>query len=627
MKSIKIIGMLMAAAVSLLSCNKDETSGMYLEVAASDCILEPANASYFMVVNAVGKWKVESDAEWCTLYPQVGEDEGRFYINAENWNKGYARNCQVKVILQDGSERMINVKQNGQPAYLNLDEERLSFPSDATSGVVLVSTNVNWTVEVVSENEGEDISWLTLGETTEKTQTFKLTSNTEVERRTGIIRFSQEDDSDVFAELTIVQFPILDKSKAVLKTIREMFVENSGIIEDNIKIEGFVTSDKMTGNTEAYQMYLQDASGRGILFEFSDAAKNTFELNDKVGVWLAACELKTVNGVAKITNLTEANLIEETSLTGTEAIPVVVTDLSAMDPDELENTLVELDNVCFTYPFGTLYNSNKETGNDCVTLLRDSFGNNIDLRTHTTFTEKHTRLVPAGNCNVTGILMKHGENLVLRVRRAADLSESVVPSVYRTIAEWYNIGSWTNTTAGSSWAPKAGAGSMTFGTFGVLKQGWNYDRINPNEKNGSSNGHHGPQLDHWWDTGSGTGRSWEFSTSTADATGDIYLSLYTGSSNDGPKDFTVEWTDSNEAGAKWTQAGTYKCWSWGDTGSDHNNILMNVDMKLPGAQGKVLLRIRLRCSSAERAQENPANPLISTGGSNKLCYISLEERY
>ena len=426
--------------------------------------------------------------------------------------------------------------------------------------------------------------------------------------------------------MTIIQFPVLDKNKAILKTIREVFVENSGIIEDNIKIEGFVTSDKTSGNTEAYQMYLQDNSGRGILFEFSDAEKNVYALNDKVGVWLAACEMKTVDGVTKITNLTEANLIGETSLTGTEATPVTVTDLSTIDPAELENTLVKLTNVCFTYPFGTLYNSNKETGNDCVTLLRDSYGNNINLRTHTTFTEKHARLVPAGNCNVTGILMKHGDGLVLRIRRAVDLSDSTIPSVYRTIVEWYNVGKWINTTLGSSWIPKTGAGDMTFGAFGALKQGWNYDRIDPFQKNSATNGHHGPQLDHWWDTGSGTGQSWEFSTSTADATGDIYLSLYTGSSNDGPKNFTVEWTDSSETGAKWTQVGTYECWSWGDANSDHSNILMNVDMKLPGVQGKTLLRIRLRCSSAERAQENKSNPLISINGSNKLCYISIEER-
>ena len=222
--------------------------------------------------------------------------------------------------------------------------------------------------------------------------------------------------------------------------------------------------------------------------------------------------------------------------------------------------------------------------------------------------------------------MKHGDGLVLRIRRAVDLSDSTIPSVYRTIVEWYNVGKWINTTLGSSWIPKTGAGDMTFGAFGALKQGWNYDRIDPFQKNSATNGHHGPQLDHWWDTGSGTGQCWEFSTSTADATGDIYLSLYTGSSNDGPKNFTVEWTDSSETGAKWTQVGTYECWSWGDANSDHSNILMNVDMKLPGVQGKTLLRIRLRCSSAERAQENKSNPLISINGSNKLCYISIEER-
>lgn len=626
MKQIKIIAILIATAVLLSSCKKDETPNLYLEVAAPDCVLDPTDASYFMVVNAVGKWRVESDAEWCTLYPQVGEDEGRFYINAENWNKGYARNCQVKVILQDGSEQTIDVRQNGQPAYLKLDEERLSFSSETTSGIVLVSTNVNWTAEIRPATAGEDTSWLTLGETTGKTQAFRLSNNTAVDRRTGIIRFSQEDDPNVYAELTIIQFPVLDKSKAVLKTIREMFAENSGIIGDNIKIEGFVTSDGNTGNTKEYQMYLQDNSGRGILFEFSDVSKNTYALNDKVGVWLAACELKTVDGITKIANLTEANLIGETSLTEAEATPVVVTDLSAMDPAELENTLVELNNVCFTYPFGTLYNSNKETGNDCVTLLRDSYGNNIALCTHTTFTEKHARLVPVGNCNVAGILMRRGNDLILRVRRASDLSDSTTPSAYRIIAEWYNIGGWANTAAGSSWAPKTGVGNMTFGTFGALKQGWNYDRIDPTQKNSGTNAHHGPQLDHWWDTGSGIGQSWEFSTSTADAAGDIYISLYTGSSNDGPKNFTIEWTDSNETGAQWTQAGTYACWSWGDTDSDHSNILMNVDMKLPGAQGKTLLRIRLRCSSAERAQENTSNPLISTGGSNKLCYISVEEK-
>lgn len=330
--------------------------------------------------------------------------------------------------------------------------------------------------------------------------------------------------------------------------------------------------------------------------------------------------------MTKISNITDANLVDNTSLSGDGATPVEIGDISAIDQDAMENTLVTLKNVCFTYPFGTLYNSNKETGNDCVTLLRDSKGNNIDLRTMTTFKEKHARLIPSGNCDVTGILMKHDGHLVLRVRSFDDIVESAVPSVWHTVVEWYNIGSWTNTVGGTSWAPKAGAGTFVFGTFGDLKQGWCYDRIDPSQKNSAKNGHHGPQLNHWWDTGSGTGQCWEFSTSTAGCTGDIWMSLYTGSSNDGPKNFVVEWTDSEAVDAVWNKAGSYLCWSWGDTGSDHSNILMNVDMKLAGAQGHQLLRVRLRCADSERAQSNASNPLITTSGSNKLCYVRISER-
>lgn len=608
-------------AVGFLSCAKESVQEYHLELESHDCEVAPVKGSYKMTVFGEGSWYVKSDADWCSLYPSVGKDDGRFYINAADWDRGYSRTCKVVVTLQDSTKYEINVTQNGQTPYLSVKDERLSFPSDPTSGIIAVKTNVEWTAEV----SGDGPEWLTLREKTEDTQAFNIIGNDDALRRTATVTFRQ-NGGDLACAVTVIQFPVLDKNRAAIKTIKEALAENDGLIGDNIKVEGYVTSDRTCGNTGESEMYLQDDSGKGLLLEFSDPARNTYSVNDKVGVWLAACEIRKVDGVTKISNITDANLVDNTSLSGDGATPVEIGDISAIDQDAMENTLVTLKNVCFTYPFGTLYNSNKETGNDCVTLLRDSKGNNIDLRTMTTFKEKHARLIPSGNCDVTGILMKHDGHLVLRVRSFDDIVESAVPSVWHTVVEWYNIGSWTNTVGGTSWAPKAGAGTFVFGTFGDLKQGWCYDRIDPSQKNSAKNGHHGPQLNHWWDTGSGTGQCWEFSTSTAGCTGDIWMSLYTGSSNDGPKNFVVEWTDSEAVDAVWNKAGSYLCWSWGDTGSDHSNILMNVDMKLAGAQGHQLLRVRLRCADSERAQSNASNPLITTSGSNKLCYVRISER-
>ncbi len=614
-----ITGICMAAA--LLSCEREESQVYHLELESTECEVAPVKGSFKMTVFGEGSWYVKSDADWCTLYPSVGKDDGRFYINASDWERGYSRACKVVVTLQDSTKYEISVTQKGQTPYLSVKDERLSFPSEPTGGIISVNSNVEWTAEVSGEGSG----WLTLGEKTDDSQALSINGNEDPLRRSATVTF-RENGGDLACEVAIIQFPVLDKGKALVKTIKDVLAENDGLIGDNIKVEGYVTSDRMCGNTGGAEMYLQDDSGKGILFEFSDPARNIYSVNDKIGVWLAACEIRKVDGVTKISNITDANLVESTSLSGNGATPVEISDISQMDQDEMENTLVTLKNVCFTYPFGTLYNSNKETGNDCVTLLRDSKGNNMDLRTMTTFKEKHARLIPSGNCDVTGILMKHDGRLVLRVRSFDDIAESAVPSVWRTVVEWYNVGSWTNTVGGTSWAPKVGSGAFVFGTFGDLKQGWCYDRIDPTQKNSAKNGHHGPQLNHWWDTGSGTGQSWEFSTSTAVCTGDIWMSLYTGSSNDGPKNFVVEWTDSEAVDAVWNKAGSYLCWSWGDTGSDHSNILMNVDMKLAGAQGHQLLRVRLRCADSERAQSNASNPLITTSGSNKLCYVRISER-
>lgn len=616
----KITSLLCISAI-ILACSQESIQEYSIEAESPECELQPVNGSYRMTVFGKGRWYVKSDADWCDIYPCEGKDDGRFYISASDWDRGYSRGCKVIITLQDSTKHQISVTQIGMDPFLYNSEERLSFPSDPTDGVINVVSNINWVAEV----EGEDSGWISLGEKTEDSQAFSINANTEALKRSAAIRFRQED-GDLTSSVTVVQFPVLDKNKALVKTIKEVSDENIGLIEDNIKVEGYVTSDKTCGNTGASQMYLQDNSGKGILFEFSDPSRNTYALNDKVGVWLAACEIKTVGGVVKITNITDANIIEATSLTGYEAKPVEISDFSTIDQNYMENTLVRLKNVCFTYPFGTLYNSNKETGNDCVTLLRDSFGNNLKLRTMTTFTAKHSRLVPTGDCDVTGLLIRHNGEHVLRVRSSDDIMESSDPSRWATLAEWYNVGTWANTVAGSSWIPKTGQGTFIFGSFGSLKQGWCYDRIDPTSKNSATNGHHGPQLDHWWDTGSGIGQSWEFSTSASESTSDVWLTLYTGSSNDGPKNFTVEWTDSDAADAVWTKAGDYQCWSWGDTGSDHLNILMNVDMRLSGTQGKRLLRIRLRCANSERAQKNASNPLIATSGSNKLCYVRISYR-
>lgn len=608
---------------------KDETEDVpHISATPSEnCTVEAQDASLRIVVDANCKWKVETDAEWCSVYPPIGEDEGRFIITPENLNSAYSRQCNVTVSSLDGSVRqVIPLTQNGVGATLAIDHTSISTNSAGDNFTVNITTNVHWNTKFVSIDD-PDNSWVTLGEKTETTLSLTISENISDNKRKTVLRFYQEEDPEVYRDLTITQIPQYLLSNSTNITVKDLLTTYTGIVEDNLYVEGYVTSDRNVKNTASNQMYLQDDSGKGLLLEFTDASKNKYDLNTPLKVWLAGCEIKIVDGVTKIQNIGESNIYTGTSLTGTKAEPVTVDNIA--HPALLENTLVTLNDMAFTTPLGALYNSSKYTivvdeNNQKISpaltadyshLLRDSEGNHIELMTLATFPDyKKKNIIPTGNCNITGIIMNKGGKTIIRVRKTGDIVESVArPIIYKSIAEWYQTKSYSASML--SWEPAVGTGTFTirsnYNANGqVLDSGTGYD----------VDSHAGPQIRNWFMTGEGEGQTWNFSTSTMGVTGDVYLSLWMASADYGPRDFVVEWSEN---GTKWTESGRFECWSYNPNTTTHPNMCKNIDLRMDGVQGKENLQIRLRVVSQAAANQAVAKN-ISNASTNRIVYIGLK---
>jgi hypothetical protein len=315
-----------------------------------------------------------------------------------------------------------------------------------------------------------------------------------------------------------------------------------------------------------------------------------------------------------ISGIGTANIIA--SAMTTDKVAVVIDDLSQLSSIK-NNTLVELSDVNFVVPLGTLYNLTKN-GFNCDVLVRDKLGNTFTIRTKDTYTDRHSMNITNGTFNVTGLVdCSDSKMSVLRLRSASDIVK--LPNIlYSPINEWYGDKDMITTT---SWKVATGDGSAT-ATFGVP--------ISSSDKKSSfalkdcsqayaiENTYWGPSLKSW----NGDTQCYKFTVSTQSATGDIYLSIWSLSYSSSFRDMKVEWAESEDATV------------WNDchvTLEQHNSALgvsneypLGIySVKAVGAQGHPKVCFKLSKASTKRA-DNTTNA-ISSSGPNYICYFGVYE--
>lgn len=676
MKTKLSILIFMACALCLGSCYENAPEPLanmeiVTESGSGDLIFTPAGGETKVSIYSNVGWTIELDfeedqEEWCSVYPTQGFQDGRVFLTAEELTLPYGRSCRF--IVRDRNREEITsfeVIQNGIPAFLTCDPDLISSSSHGGSFSVSVSSNVEWAVSIHPKNAGEDISWVELGDITDATQALAIQENDTGVKRFATLRFTRTDDESLYFDTEIVQLPVFSITNADLLTINELLSQYSdGVIEDNVKVEGFVISDKETHNMPDSLLYIQDAGGLGMVIMFQTESENTYSLHDKVTVWATGTTLITdaASGTRMLTNHSTSNFLDEAgSLTGMQAVPVEVTSLT--DIDQYPNTLVTVKNVSFAVPVGTVFNAyytRADCGPSFMNIIRDGDGKTAYLRTMKTFTEKFNGPKTGYDYDITAIVIPDGGEYVadylgnrsriiqelegnmfhykntLHLRSYSDLAVSATMT-YTPITMWYSSPKPTVPASGSIyWNPSFGTG-----TFELRSSESNvaigarslFALINPSAAYSDANTYWGYSRT----KGAGnsyTDNNWEFSVSTKNLTGDIFISFVQSTFGSAARYWKVQWKGDDDTQWRDLDRSVYELWPYSTsmaaaTELDKMYCQQEFSFKLPtAAAGQEKLSIRLQVERNERSYAANASTTVTVAdtGPSMLVFVGVHEK-
>ena len=606
------------------------------------------------------RWSVRTEVEegyddsWFSIYPRSGNDDGRFYIDVEELENPYPRT--FRLIFEDSSGNELysaDFIQRGTDPYIIPDVQMLSYGSQGGSLRVNVSSNVIWDAVVISGDGTSDISWCKVSEINETMLSLAAEPNAGDEKRTAILRLYMEGREEVSADIPITQLPVYSVRNARLIDIADA-VKLEGIIEDNLKIQGYVISDMSTDNyVRKTDLFVQDESGVGVIVKLPEEEDNAYPVGTKLTFWITGGIIgKDEDGMLRISNLTVDNIYTETTLTGDGATPVLLTDISRAS--EHLYTLVTLKDVHFACPVGTICNVGTwKTGAAAYALspVLDNAGNRMFIRTLTSFTQKYDKNIGGNSYDITGIVLPDEGELLhingdmsnkkvmngfdfdcsLRLRYSSDIVDNGTVGNCSPIVYWLGI----NTVNTSYWAPAFGNGEFNLiaGVTGASKPNStsrvSYAQVDVSKGATDDNCYQGYSTTTNWDTSYG-GYYYELSTSTAGCSGKIVFSFLVGSFGSAARYYKLQcdygdgvWTDVPGA--------SFEIWNSMSTGtastSDYTRLYASQPFSviIPDAAGKETLKVRLTTKGCENRRCDGSDKAIANTSSFCLYYFGFSE--
>lgn len=513
------------AALALLTagCSQDDdVDAPYLyfgeEVESLSYTVNGGSLTIEMYSN-MGPWVIEpaykGDEGWIDIWPNEGDDSGRFTVSVQPNEGAYTRYSTVNVVIGGKAVKSFEVSQSGVDPSIALDmgSDQITAASKGATVTVPLKTNIGWKPVTLESAAG----WIAFGEATESSQELVIAPNTGDERE-GVVRFQAigTNMEKLYADLTIMQFnSAQDPNNGEKLTIAEAVARyaNAGKITDNVWVEGYVTSDRGKRNFDLNVMTLQDDSRRGILFEFASTNDNSYRMDEHLKVHLLGQQFVTDQATRslKVTAFT-SNAVFERNEAGQGIAPVELAGIAELA--NYENTLVTLRQVEFVQPAGTYCNIDERytqstpsyatiaynatampycDGNDFYGhLLRDAEGNTCKLYTTSWFLDRFATLIPEGSGPLTGIVTKYykqptGEVYIIRLRRHEDNGVSADAST-RMSKTLIQFGPFGDINTYEKVTPRIGSGQLTttmwsaiqMGAGGIsMDWGWGYARMAP----------------------------------------------------------------------------------------------------------------------------------------------------
>lgn len=517
----RLAALLAAFALLAAGCSQDDdTDAPYLyfgeEIESLSYTVNGGSLTVEMYSN-MGPWVIEpayrGDEAWIDIWPNEGDDNGRFTVTVSANEGAYTRYSTVNVVIGGKVAKSFEVSQSGVEPSIALDmgSDHITAASKGATVTVPLVANVGWRPVAQESAAG----WISFGETGETSQQLVIAPNAGDERE-GVVRFQAigTNMERLYADLTIVQFnSAQDPNNGRKLTMAEAVAQyaDAGKIADNVWVEGFVTSNRGKRNFDLNVMTLQDDSRRGMLFEFASTNDNTYGMNERLKVHLLGQQLVTdpVTHSLRVTAFT-SNAVFERDEAGQGIAPVELESIAELP--NYENTLVTLKKVEFAQPVGTYCNIDERytqstpsyatiaynatampycDGNDFYGhLLRDEQGNTCKLYTTTWFLDRFATLVPEGSGPLTGIVTKYyklatGDAYIIRLRQHADngVSPDATTRMSRTLIQF---GPFGDINTYDKVTPRVGSGQLTTtmwsavaaGAGGIsMDWGWGYARM------------------------------------------------------------------------------------------------------------------------------------------------------
>ena len=680
--------MTLIAALTVVSCQQKEvTYGSDVEILqivdGQQVALSEINASLggekyeFILYSNIGEWQLlptyEEDNEWCKAWPSEGKDDALISIKVFKNETAYPRTCEMNIVSRGKVMGTITFNQVANQPTMELAYD---YPEDTKivnefgeRFKIRVNSNIEWKAEVT--NNG---GWLTLGDKMGEYQELVVTENPTNEERVSSVKF-RAIGTDIEHILYIRQgtsedFKAADKW-TILQTI-SLLDEGTGVIADNIYVQGYVVSDPTCGNFDDTHMIVMDESGAGICVEFEDVDSNIYPLGTLVTLHLKDMAFTLDKGVgtdestfaSKLAGFPSSRVKFAEPSSG--IAPIEIT--SATDLERYEHCLVTLKNVEYLVPYGTYVNVNEDFNGDYldyaysysqpfntfyheyVQPLRDKQDNIAELYTRRSAKFRALRLIPEGSGDITGVVMRRTKDdkavFHIRMRSIEDDKVSDDPATRRAktvmqIGPWTakkqidkinaNIGVGHLITSASNEGVVLGSSSVSI----YLSDSW--ARCTPatlNEQNGkwyplyaTAEGvtYFTVSATNWWGNNYNRitdcdGVAWIITTNTTGVEGQLSLDMAMCSSSGGPMYYMIEYsTSENTPADEWIPVKEIIA---ANSSISYGQKLYSIDLP-EQCKNVPNLVIRMRVSQNMRSKNTSA---IDPTGNTKIGLIRLSSR-
>lgn len=657
-------------ALLFSACRKTEDHKFSTGLAVDSRIVRlNANADTTqIIVYADGKWSVEpaEETDWMQLQSTSGNGKGSVRAEVTD-NSGQLPRAVKLVVRAAGRTDTISLQQRGLVPQIAIADTTLQSIANGGSLKTVIATNVpleKMTV-VYSYDDPAQAGWLSSVSITNGYLYFKADTNKTAAARTGVLTLSYLDalGTTTRDSVRIRQHPGMSFAGAMMKDFS--YVKQSlatGVIEENIFIEGIVISDKGHPNiaknlnaasnkhtldkTEnAIAVYVQSMDGTmGLYFKTKTAGDNIFSSNDHVKIWLKGASLSTLQnpGRTVISGIEASQVMHKES----RSAPLLPREkyISELTDNDLY-TYIKLKDVEISVPSGALTNINEgyTARMDCYpTNIRDIRGNSLYMLTNLDVPYRRDGTqAPQGSGTIAGVLVhetmeRFGGNIgkyAIRHLKREDiaLQQERANGFSKVLVEWSrfkNESAATPTESQNPLTPESGAGrlfqttktQLDFTGTGIYTT-TDYNALTQDPaglKGAVANG--GWSTKNWWNTTANRGEAWMITTSTAGITQPISLQLEGNTDIGGPRNFVVEWSADNTI---WSNVGTF---TFEDVANWSNTLLTQVpgykvvNFNLPqAASGLAQLHIRLRV--ANRTVGTTTSPSGGTLGATTACRL------